>query len=136
MTGSRADTGLLDTSVVIDPRSRTPLPASVVISTISLAELAVGPTLASDPVERARRQAHLQLVEATFDALPFDVAAARAYGQISAASADAGRKARGRRAVDLLIAATALAEGLPLYTRNAAALRGLERLLEIVDCST
>jgi predicted nucleic acid-binding protein len=75
-------------------------------------------------------------VEATFDALPFDTAAARAYVQISAASAHLGGKARGRRTVDLLIAATALASDLPLYTKNASDLRGLEGLVEVVDCST
>ena len=63
---------------------------------------------------------------------PFDADAARAYGQIYAAVRSAGRKAGGRRFADLLIAATALAARLPLYTRNAGDFSGLEDLLEVV----
>lgn len=112
--------GLIDTSVVIDLArvdART-LPDEMAISTITLAELTAGPHAADDPRERARRQRRLQAVEAVFDPIPFDADAARAYGQIYASTLTAGRKARGRRAVDLLIAATALAAGMPLYTRN------------------
>jgi len=76
------------------------------------------------------------MVEAMFDALPFDASCARAYGRVYSAIAETGRKARGRRAVDLLIAATAVAHELPLYTRNAGDLRGLEGLLEVVDTSS
>jgi predicted nucleic acid-binding protein len=113
--------GLIDASVVIDLARVDPraLPAEMAISTITMAELTAGPHASDDPLERARRQRRLQTVEATFDPVPFDAHAARAYGQIYAATLSAGRKPRGRRAVDLLIAATALATGLPLYTRNA-----------------
>jgi len=116
----RSARGLIDTSVVIDLQrvAAADLPEELAISAITLAELAAGPLATSDPSERARRQDRLQRAEATFDPLPFDVAAARAYGRIYAAVISAGRKARGRRAVDLLIAATAMAAGLPLYTRN------------------
>jgi predicted nucleic acid-binding protein len=112
--------GLIDTSVVIDLEriSAAELPEEFAVSAITLAELAAGPAATADPAERARRQDRLQRVEATFDPLPFDVAAARAYGRIYAAVISAGHKARGRRAIDLLIAATALAAGLPLYTCN------------------
>ena len=82
---------------------------------------------------RARRQHRLQRFEASVEALPFDPACARAYGPIYAAVDATGRKARGARAVDLMIAATALAHDLPLYTLNAKDLRGLEDLIEIVD---
>ncbi|MGE5336040.1 MAG: type II toxin-antitoxin system VapC family toxin [Nitrososphaerota archaeon] len=126
--------GLLDTSVVIDLESLDParLPAELAISALTLAELAAGPHAADDAAERARRQERLQRIEAGVDALPFDDACARAYGRVFAAVASAGRKARGPRLVDLLIAATAIAHELPLYTRNAADLRGLESLLNLV----
>lgn len=120
MPDGRRARGLLDTSVVIDLDrvAAEDLPQELAISALTLAELAAGPIATDDLIERARRQDRLQRAEATFDPLPFDVAAARAYGRIYAAVAAAGRKARGRRAVDLLIAATALASDLPLYTRN------------------
>jgi predicted nucleic acid-binding protein len=112
--------GLLDTSVVIDLSTldRSELPDRISIAAITMAELAAGPHATSDPAERARRQDLLQRSESTFDPLPFDADAARAYGRIYASVVAAGRKARGRRAVDLLIAATALAHNVPLYTRN------------------
>jgi len=97
-----------------------------------MAELAAGPHATADPPERARRQDRLQRAEATFDPLPVDVAIARAYGRVYTAVAVAGRKARGWRAFDLLIAATAIAAGLPLYTRNPDDFSGLSELLEIV----
>jgi len=126
--------GLADTAVVIDLEKIEPgeLPVEVAISAVTLAELAAGPHVATDPDERARRQDRIQRAEATFDVFPFDAAAARAYGRIYSAVLAAGRKARGKRAVDLLIAATALAAELPLYTRNPADFDGLEHLVEIV----
>lgn len=126
--------GLLDTSVVVDwddPQVAAALPDESAVSVITLAELAAGPHLATNSVEGARRQARLQQVEATFDPLPFDVAAARSYGQIVAAVAGAGRSHR-RRMADLLIAAVAHANRLPLYTRNPDDLTGLGELIEIV----
>ncbi len=102
------------------------------MSAITLAELAAGPHATGEPAERARRQGRLQRAEATFEPIPFDVSVARAYGRVYAAVVDTGRKARGRRAVDLLIAASAVATGLPLYTRNPSDFEGLETLLEIV----
>lgn len=91
-----------------------------------------GPHAASDADERGRRQDRLQRAEAAFDPLPFDGEAARAYGRIYAAVTASGRKARGARAVDLLIAATACAASLPLYTRNGADFEGLEDLVDVV----
>jgi hypothetical protein len=113
----------------LDPAS---LPDELTVSTITLAELAAGPHAATDANERARRQERLQQTEATFEPLPFDAAAARAYGRIYAAVTVAGRKARGRRAVDMLVAAVALSSQLPLYTRNPDDFAGLTELLEIV----
>jgi predicted nucleic acid-binding protein len=112
--------GLLDTSVVIDLGAVDPeqLPERISVSALTMAELAAGPHATDDPAERARRQDRLQRAETTFDPLPFDADAARAYGRIYVSVIAAGRKARGRRAVDLLIAATALANDLTLYTRN------------------
>jgi predicted nucleic acid-binding protein len=122
--------GLLDTSVLVDLDSVDPaqLPDRVSISALTMAELAAGPHATDDVGERARRQDRLQRAEATFDPLPFDVHAARAYGRIYASVLAAGRKARGRRAVDLLIAATAVAHDLPLYTRNPDDFRRLDGL--------
>jgi len=113
----------------IDPND---LPAELAVSAVTLAELAAGPHATADPAERARRQDRLQRTEATFEPLPVDGAVARAYGRLYATVAAAGRKARGRRALDLLIAATALAAGLPLYTRNPGDFGELSSLLEIV----
>lgn len=125
--------GLLDTSLVIDLEriDAASLPDEVAVSALTMAELAAGPHAATDPEERARRQERLQRAEATFTPIPFDANAARAYGRICAAIVAKGRKARGRRAVDLLIAATAIAEGLPLYTRNPDDFRGLTELLDV-----
>ena len=126
--------GLLDTSVVIDLDQLDPskLPVEVAVSAVTMAELAAGPHATSDADERGRRQDRLQRAEAAFDPLPFDGEAARAYGRVYAAVTAAGRKARGARAVDLLIAATACASGLPLYTRNGADFDALEDLVDVV----
>lgn len=112
--------GLLDTSVVIalEQVSVGSLPLEPTIAAVTLAELAAGPHATDDPAERARRQDRLQRVEALLDPLPFDAAAARAYGVLYAATRAHDRTPRGARAVDLLIAATALANDLPLFTRN------------------
>lgn len=112
--------GMLDTSVLIllsALRDPTVLPDRPVISAITLAELSVGPLVASSEEERAARQAHLQQAEADFDALPFDADAARAFGQVAASLRRSGRKTAAR-AYDAMIAATAMANGLPLYTAN------------------
>jgi len=126
--------GVIDTSVVIDLERINPtdLPAQLAVSAVTLAELAAGPHATPDQAERARRQDRLQRAEATFDPLPVDAAVARAYGRIYAAVVAAGRKARGRRALDLLIAATALAARLPLYTRNPEDFVEVGRLVEVV----
>ena len=126
--------GLIDSSVVIDlgQIEVTNLPEEFAVSAITMAELAAGPHATDDPAERARRQDRLQRAEATFDAIPFDDQAARCYGRIYAAVVGGRRKARGARAVDLLIAAAALAAGLPLYTRNANDFRALDALIEVV----
>lgn len=126
--------GLLDTSVLIDlddPAVLAALPDQVAICAITVAELAAGPHLATSGAETAARQARLQQVEATFAALAFDADAARSYGQVVAAVTAAGRSHR-RRIADLLIAATAHANRLPLYTRNADDFTGLEGLVTVV----
>ena len=126
--------GLLDTSVLIDlddPAVITALPDVALISVISLAELAAGPHLTSDPQERARRQTRLQQIESAFDALEFDTACARSYGQIVAAVAAAGRS-HGSRVADLLLASAAHANNVPLYTRNPQDFVGLGNLITLV----
>lgn len=128
-----APVGLIDTSVVIGLERIDPLtlPAQLAIASITLAELAAGPHATDDAGERARRQQRLQLVEATFDPLPFDAACARAYGLVYAETARAGRKARGSRAVDLLIAATALSADMPVYTANPDDFAALSALIDL-----
>jgi predicted nucleic acid-binding protein len=127
--------GLIDTSVVIDldELDHIKLPDELAVSAVTLAELAAGPHASDDPAERARRQDRLQRAEVVFDPLPFDANAARAYGRVYAAVAAAGRKARGPRAIDLLIAATALANDLPLFTRNPNDFRALDDLIEVIS---
>lgn len=128
--------GLIDTSVAIgfDEVDHSRLPVEVTISALTLAELTSGPLAISDELERSRRQDRLQLFETEVQALPFDSSCARAFGLVYAAVISVGRKPRGHRMVDLMIAATAVAYDLPLYTRNAKDLRGLEDLIVIVAC--
>lgn len=127
--------GLLDTSAVIglEDLDLSQLPAISAISALTLAELASGPHAAVNVSERARRQERVQQVEMKVETLPFEAACARAYGRIYAEVVTVGRKPRGPHALDLMIAATALAYVLPLYTLNAADLQGLDELIEIVD---
>ncbi len=132
MTGDGATRGLVDTNVVIllpglDPGE---LPDELVISAVTLAELSVGPHVADNPVERAKRIGVLQHVEATFDPLPFDTEAARAFGLVTAAVLAAGRQPR-RRVADLMIASVAMVNRLPLYTTNSADFVGLDGLVEV-----
>ena len=103
------------------------------VSAITMAELAAGPHATQDAEERARRQDRLQRAEAAFDPLPFDGEAARAYGRIYAAEIASGRNARGTRALDLLIAATACAANLPVFTRNPEDFRGLKDLVDVIE---
>ncbi len=127
--------GLLDTSVVVDwhdPVVVEALPDQVAISAITAAELAAGPHLAATPAEAARRQVRLQEVEAKLEPLRFDSAAVRSYGLVVAAVVREGRKPRSRFA-DLLIAATAHANGLDLYTRNGDDFLGMEDLVQVID---
>lgn len=128
--GDRPARGILDTSTVIAMRQITDpaaLPAEPLITTVTLAELSAGPLVARNDQDRAARQAHLQQAEADFDPLPFDRAAARAFGQVAASLRKSGRKPAAR-AYDALIAATALANRLPVYTCNAADFEGIDGL--------
>jgi len=125
-----AGRGVLDTSTVILLQrlaDATALPAEPLITTITLAELSVGPLVAQDERERAARQAHLQQAEADFDALPFDAAAARAFGRVATSLRRAGRKSAAR-AYDAMIAAVAIAHNLPLYTCNPDDFTGIDEL--------
>ena len=121
---------MLDTSTLITlPRltDAGALPPEPVITAVTLAELSVGPLVARDAQERAARQAHLQQAEADFDPLPFDAAAARAFGRVAASLRRAGRKTSAR-AYDAMIAATALANDLPVYTCNPPDFDGIDDL--------
>jgi predicted nucleic acid-binding protein len=142
MSSDEPRQGLLDTSILIlrkriDP---TELPDEMAISAITLAELSAGPhevrgndqqDAYDEHAERARRLEILQRAESEFEPVPFDTEAARIYGRLTAAVIAAGRKLRGRT-IDLMIAATAIAEGLPLYTTNPADFNGLDTLIRIV----
>lgn len=125
-----ASRGMLDTSTVIllgrisDPDA---LPDESVISAITLAELSVGPHVAASDDERAARQAHLQQAESDFDVLSFDAESARAFGTVAASLRASGRKPAAR-AYDALIAASAIAYGLPLYSCNPADFDGIPQL--------
>ena len=123
--------GLLDTSTLVllgRIEDVTTLPDEPVICTISLAELSVGPLVATTRVARAARQAHLQQAEADFEALPFDAAAARAFGRVASSLREHGRKPAAR-AFDALIAAVALSQDLPVYTCNPDDFVGIDDLV-------
>ncbi len=121
---------MLDTSTVImlsrvaDPAV---LPVEPLITAVTLAELTVGPLVASSDEERAARQAHVQQAEADFDPLPFDAPAARAFGRVAASLRQAGRKPSAR-AYDAMIAATAISRELPVYTCSPADFAGIDGL--------
>ena len=125
--------GILDTSKLIlldrihDPSSS---PAEPLITTITLAELSVGPLVATTEAERAARQAHLQQAESDFDPLPFDAAAARSFGQVAAALRRSGRKPAAR-AYDAMIAAVGIANDLPIHTCNPADFTGIPGLVVV-----
>jgi predicted nucleic acid-binding protein len=126
----RETRGILDTSTVILLQriaDASALPEEPLITAVTLAELAVGPLVATDDDESATRQAHLQQAEADFAPLPFDAAAARAFGRVAASLRRAGRKASAR-AYDAMIAATAIANGLPVYTCNPDDFAGIAEL--------
>lgn len=130
MTAPSRTRGVLDTStVILLPRLSDPtlLPAEPLITAVTLAELSVGPLVAQSDPERAARQAHLQQAEADFDPLPFDAAAARAFGQVAASLRRSGRNSTAR-AYDAMIAATAVANGLPVYTCNPSDFAGIDGL--------
>jgi hypothetical protein len=129
-TRRRAARGILDTStVILLPRIEDPhvLPNEPLITSVTLAELSVGPLVTDDDRERAARQAHLQQAEADFDPLPFDAASARAFGRVAASLHRSGRKTAAR-AYDAMIAATAVAHELPVYTCNPGDFRGIDGL--------
>ena len=125
--------GLLDTSVVIDHDVIDPklLPDESAISAVTLAELAAGPHATDNRDERAKRQDRLQWAAATWDAIPFDDEGARVYGRMFAAARAAGQSSRPRFA-DLLIASTAAANNLPLYTRNPDDFRALKEIVKVI----
>jgi tRNA(fMet)-specific endonuclease VapC len=129
----RHERGVLDTSVVIALHliDRTQLAEDLAITTVTLAELCVGPLLAEDVSERVRRRLQLDRALHEFDVLPFDAPAAWAFGKVAASLRRAGRKSASRR-FDALIAATALANALPLYTANPGDVAGIDGL-EVVE---
>jgi predicted nucleic acid-binding protein len=128
------DAAVVDTNIIAALKLYDPseLPDTILITAVTLGELSLGPHATDDPAKRAARVAVLQHVEATFDPLPYDQGAARIFGQICAAVRAAGREPR-KRASDLMIAATAASNQLPLYTANSDDFRGSETLVEVVE---
>jgi tRNA(fMet)-specific endonuclease VapC len=127
---ARHERGVLDTSAVIllsQIEAADALPAEPLVTAVTLAELSVGPLVARDDAERAARQSQLQQAEADFNPLPFDATAARAFGRVAASLRRSGRKPAAR-SYDAMIAATALANELPVYTANPADFRDIEGL--------
>ncbi len=126
---------MIDTSVAIalETIDRSKLPGEIAISALTLAELTSGPYVAASEVDRVRREKHLRRIESNLECLDFDATCARAFGPIYEAIRELGRKARGARVIDLMIAATACAHELPIYTLNASDLCGLGGLVEVVD---
>ena len=125
-----APEGLLDTSTLIlfdELAEQAPLPATAMISTITIAELAVGPLATDDPKRQSERQAQLQEAEASFDPIPFDLAAARAFAQVSSSLRRSGRKTSART-YDAMIAAIAISRDLPLFTCNPSDFFGIDGL--------
>lgn len=123
--------GLLDTSVFVgteQKRDLASLPEEAAISVMTLAELHVGVLLARGQRIRAQRLRTLARVERAFDPLPVDEAVARAFAEIVA---DARRRARRPMIVDALIAATAVAHDMPLYSqdRDFGLMPGVELIL-------
>lgn len=127
------EAAVVDTNVIAALRlyDRSEFPDTILITAVTLGELSYGPHATDDPVKRAGRIGVLQHVEATFDPLPYDQGAARLYGQICAAVRLAGREPR-KRASDLMIAATAASNRLPLYTANPGDFKGAEAFIEVV----
>jgi predicted nucleic acid-binding protein len=127
------DAAVVDTNIIAALRLYDPseLPDTILITAVTLGELSFGPHATDDPAKRAGRVAVLQHVEATFDPLPYDQSAARLFGQICAAVRTFGREPR-KRASDLMIAATAAGNQLPLYTANPGDFRGSENLVEVI----
>jgi predicted nucleic acid-binding protein len=127
------EVGVLDTSIIAALKLYDPgdLPETFLITAITLGELSYGPHATDDPLKRAGRVAVLQHVESTFEPLPYDHHAARFYGQISAAVRASGPQPR-KRAADLMIAATAASNALPLFTANPADFQGAEGWVEVV----
>jgi tRNA(fMet)-specific endonuclease VapC len=119
----------VDTStvIVLEALDHAHLPEEILISAVTLAELSMGPLVAAGEQERSVRQARLQQVEADLDPLPFDAASARAFGRVSASLRRAGRKTTART-YDAMIAATAMANELPIYTCNPADFSGIDGL--------
>jgi hypothetical protein len=142
MSGEHPAQGMIDTNILIlrawiDPAE---LPDEMAISAITLAELSAGPHEVrrndeqdsyDEHAERARRLEILQRAESEFDPVPFGAEAARIFGRVTAAVIAAGRKPR-RRIADLMIASTAIAEGLPLYTTNPGDFAGMDALIRTI----
>jgi predicted nucleic acid-binding protein len=125
--------GVLDTNIIVALSRYDPaeLPETFLITAITLGELSYGPHATDDPLKRAARVAVLQHVEATFEPLPYDHRTARFYGQICAAVRASARQPRPRSS-DLMIAATAASNALPLYTASPDDFRACEGWAEIV----
>lgn len=129
----RHPAGVLDTCTYIDLDVLDPadLPAVPELTAITMAELQQGVAMAKGAAVRAARMEKLGAAVADFDPLPFNGDAASRYGTLVALAIASGRDPRPRR-MDLMIAAIASVQGLPLFTRNADDFKGLDSSLTVV----
>lgn len=123
--------GLIDTSVIIGFERRghqdrliSELVAGeqLVVASITASELLAGVERASSASHRQQRLAFVEAVLRLVPVMPFDLHAARVHARVQAHLLSVGQQIG---ANDLLIAATALAHGMPILTEN---LRDFERV--------
>ncbi len=125
---------LLDTSVVIDVETVDRgeyADSAVVVSAVTVGELAYGIGIGSGTGDRDARELRLRRVLASYEIVPFGVEEAKFYGVLAELVRIAGRNPRPRR-LDLQIAATAAAARLPLLTMNPDDFVGVGTLVDVV----
>jgi predicted nucleic acid-binding protein len=130
----RHPVGLLDTCVLIDINAidEAKLPVRAQISTVTLAELGLGIALATTPETLAVRTERMLEIEHGFDPLPFSATAARRFTSMAKLVVVSGRNPKPRK-VDLMIAAVASVNDLPLFTRNPDDFKEIANLLTVIS---
>lgn len=128
---------LLDTNILIASDSDGEAPPDLGgfddlrVSSLSWAELTKGLHTASTLAAFRARSARLGALRRTFGAgLPFDDDCVDAYDEVLRVTADAGGTPRAH-VIDRMIAATAIAGGMTLVSRDERAFAGLGDLLAL-----